>query len=81
MTATSKLKQELVDISKLNSTKLKKDLSEKALKIQNLTPARKRTTKTPTNANKTAGKSINNKIKSVLAITPKKLQQNKVPLN
>jgi hypothetical protein len=38
-----------------------------------LTPARKRTTKTPTNANKTAGKSINNKIKSVLAITPKKL--------
>lgn len=29
-------------------------------------------TKTPTNANKTAGKSVNNKIKSVLAITPKK---------
>jgi hypothetical protein len=33
-------------------------------------------TKTPTNANKTAGKCINNpnntKIKSILAITPKK---------
>jgi hypothetical protein len=51
---------------------MKKDLSEKALKLENLTPARKRVTKTPTNINKTAGKSVNNKLKSVLAVTPKK---------
>lgn len=52
---------------------MRKDLSEKALnKLQNLTPSRRRTVKTPTNANKTAGKSVNNKIRSVLAVTPKK---------
>lgn len=55
-----------------NTTGLRKDLSEKALsKLQNLTPNRKRSNKTPTN-NKTAGKSVNNKIRSVLAVTPKK---------
>jgi len=46
-----------------------------------LTPARKREAKTPTNVNKTAGKSINNKLKSVLAITPKKSEQMKVQIN
>ena len=56
-----------------NHIGLRKDLSEKALsKLQNLTPNRKRTNKTPTNNNKTAGKSANNKIRSVLAVTPKK---------
>ena len=55
------------------SSKLKRDLSEKALgKLQNLTPMRKRTVKTPTNANKTAGKTGSTKIKSVLAVTPRK---------
>jgi hypothetical protein len=38
-------------------------------------------TKTPTNANKTAGKSVNNKIKSILAITPKKIDPIKMPSN
>lgn len=52
---------------------MKRDLSEKAIsKLQNLTPNRKRVMKTPTNANKTAGKIGNTKIKSVLAVTPRK---------
>ena len=56
------------------SAKLKRDLSEKAIsKLQNLTPVRKRGIKTPTNANKTAGKPVSTKIKSVLAVTPRKL--------
>lgn len=38
-------------------------------------------TKTPTNGNKTTGKSVNNKIKSILAITPKKTEQIKMPSN
>lgn len=54
-------------------TKLKRDLSEKAIsKLQNLTPVRKRGIKTPTNANRTAGKTGSTKIKSVLAVTPRK---------
>ena len=55
------------------SAKLKRDLSEKAIsKLQNLTPVRKRGVKTPTNANRTAGKTGSTKIKSVLAVTPRK---------
>jgi hypothetical protein len=65
----------MLEIGKINSTlKLKKEVSDKKLKIENLTPARKRAgTKTPTNANKTTGKSINNKLKNVLAVTPIKI--------
>jgi len=37
--------------------------------------------KTPTNTNKTAGKSANNKIKTVMAITPKKIDPIKLPIN
>lgn len=70
---------ELIKIN--NCSKLKKEYSEKALKLQNLTPIRKRMTKTPTNGNKTAGKSINNKIKSILAITPKKMEHIKIQPN
>lgn len=75
------LELELESTKANNVSKLKKDMSEKALKLDNLTPIRKRMTKTPTNANKTAGKSINNKIKSILAVTPKKTDQIKMPLN
>jgi hypothetical protein len=58
------------------SSKLKKDLSEKALldKCQNHTPQSKKAVRTPKNTttNVTPGKSMNNRVKNVLAVTPKK---------
>lgn len=74
MNMTLKTKYDDSTYIKNVSAKLKRDLSEKAIsKLQNLTPVRKRGVKTPTNANRTAGKTGSTKIKSVLAVTPRKL--------
>lgn len=64
--------QEMTYLTNISS-KLKKDLSEKALeKLHNYTPQSKKAVRTPKNNNITAGKTINNRIKNILAVTPKK---------
>jgi hypothetical protein len=69
---SNRLKADTIELVKANTSKVKKEVSEKVLKIENLTPTRKKTTKTPTNCNQTTG-SMNKRIKAVMAMTPKKL--------
>jgi hypothetical protein len=70
---SNRSKGDALELNKTNTSKVKKDTSEKVLKLENLTPTRKKTTKTPTNCNQTTG-SMNKRIKAVMAMTPKKIE-------